>query len=50
MGAAVIENIKVGEGVIIGAGTVIVRDVADNVLIVGVPGKIIRTRGIWTDN
>lgn len=41
-GAVIINRIKIGQNSILGAGTVIVRDVLDNVTVVGVPGKVIR--------
>ncbi len=41
-GAVIINRIKVGENSILGAGTVIIEDVPDNVTVVGVPGKIIK--------
>ena len=44
IGATIINNIKVGKDVIIGAGSVIIRDVPDRVTIVGVPGRIIKER------
>lgn len=44
MGAAIIEGVRIGRGVIIGAGAVIVRDVPDCVVVVGVPGNIIKQR------
>ena len=40
-GATVINRIRIGEKVVLGAGTVIIKDVPDNVTVVGVPGKII---------
>jgi UDP-N-acetylbacillosamine N-acetyltransferase len=42
IGATVIEGIRIGEGSIIGAGAVVVRDVPENVMAYGVPGRVIR--------
>lgn len=42
-GATVIPNIKIGKWCIIGAGAVITKDIPDYSLVVGVPGKIIKT-------
>lgn len=42
-GATVIPNIKIGKWCIIGAGAVITNDIPDYSLVVGVPGKIIKT-------
>ncbi|MEW6607529.1 MAG: acetyltransferase [bacterium] len=44
IGATVIDDLTIGENSIIGAGTVIIRDVPDNVTVVGIPGRIIRRR------
>jgi sugar O-acyltransferase (sialic acid O-acetyltransferase NeuD family) len=42
-GATVIPNIKIGKWCVIGAGAVITNDIPDFSLVVGVPGKIIKT-------
>ena len=42
-GAVVLPNKKIGKNVVIGAGSVIIKDVPDNSVVVGVPGKIIKT-------
>ena len=42
IGAVVIQGIKIGRWAIIGAGAVIVNDVPDFAIVVGVPGKIIK--------
>jgi len=41
-GTVIKNRIKVGEGSILGAGTVIIEDVPDHVTVVGIPGKIIK--------
>ena len=41
-GAVIKNRIKVGEDSILGAGTVIIKDVPDKVTVVGIPGKIIK--------
>ena len=38
----IIGNITIGNNVIIGAGTVVVNDIPDNVVVVGNPARIIR--------
>jgi acetyltransferase EpsM len=43
IGASIIQNIKIGRWCIIGAGAVIVRDVPDYSVIVGNPGKKIKS-------
>ncbi len=41
-GATIINRIRIGKRSVLGAGTVIINDVPDNVTVVGVPGKIIK--------
>lgn len=41
-GAVVINNITIGKNCMIGAGAVVTKDIPDNSLVVGVPGKIIK--------
>lgn len=41
--SCIIGNIHIGNNVIIGAGSVVVKDVLDNVVIVGNPARIIKT-------
>jgi sugar O-acyltransferase (sialic acid O-acetyltransferase NeuD family) len=43
IGSSVKERISIGAWTIIGAGSVVIRDVPDNVTVVGVPAKIIKT-------
>ncbi|MDE7111538.1 MAG: serine acetyltransferase [Muribaculaceae bacterium] len=43
-GAKVIGGIRIGNNVVVGAGAVVVRDVPDNVTIVGNPARIIKRR------
>lgn len=38
----IIGDIKIGDNVIIGAGSVVVRDVPDNCVVAGNPAKIIK--------
>ena len=42
IGAVIIQGIKIGKWAIIGAGAVIVNDIPDYAMVVGVPGKIIK--------
>jgi serine O-acetyltransferase len=43
-GAKVLGNIRLGDHVKIGAGSVVIRPVPDHSTVVGVPGRIVRTR------
>jgi len=42
MGAVVIDHITIGSHSVVGAGAVVTEDVPDNVLVVGVPAKIVK--------
>ena len=43
-GTSTIQGVNIGEWSIVGAGTVIIRDVPSNATVVGVPAKVIKTR------
>jgi len=43
--AATIQNIKIGSWSIIGGGAIVIDDIPDNVVAVGVPARIIKKRG-----
>jgi serine O-acetyltransferase len=45
-GAKVLGSIRVGHNVKIGAGSVVVHPVPDNSTVVGIPGKVVRKRGL----
>lgn len=44
-GAKILGNIRLGDDVKVGAGSVVVHAVPDGATVVGIPGKIVRTRG-----
>jgi serine O-acetyltransferase len=44
-GAKVLGNIRIGDNVKIGAGSVVVHPAPDNSTVVGIPGRVVRTRG-----
>lgn len=46
-GSKVLGNISIGNNVVIGANSVVLKDSPDNVTIVGSPGKIIRSKGVY---
>jgi carbonic anhydrase/acetyltransferase-like protein (isoleucine patch superfamily) len=43
IGAVILNGVRIGAGSMIGAGAVVARDVPPRSLVVGVPGKVIRT-------
>ena len=45
-GVIVLDGVSLGDGVVIGAGSVINKDIPDYAVAVGVPGKVIRYRGM----
>ena len=44
IGATIIQEIKIGKNVTIGAGSVAIKDIPDNVIIVGNPAKIVKSK------
>jgi len=44
-GAKILGNIRIGNHVKVGAGSVVVHPVPDNSTVVGIPGRVVRTRG-----
>jgi len=45
LGSGVIPGIRIGRWCVIGAGAVVTKDIPDNCTAVGVPAKVIKTRG-----
>ncbi|MGC9090025.1 MAG: acetyltransferase [Caldisericia bacterium] len=44
IGSTILPNIKIGRWSIVGAGSVVIDNIPDNVVVVGVPAKIIKKR------
>lgn len=42
IGSSIKQGVKIGKWSVIGAGTVVIRDVPDNVVVVGNPGRILK--------
>ena len=42
MGSNIIDNVKIGKNVIIGAGSLVTKDIPDDVVAYGNPCKIVR--------
>lgn len=47
-GAVILGPVKIGQNAIIGANSVVTRDVPENVIVSGIPAQIIKER--WSDN
>ena len=45
-GAKVLGNIRIGDHAKIGAGSVVVHNVPDNSTVVGIPGRVVRYKGV----
>jgi serine O-acetyltransferase len=48
-GAKVIGNVTIGNNSIVGASSVVLKDVPDNCTVIGIPGRIVRENGIRVD-
>ena len=51
-GATILSNVAIGENAIVGAGSVVTRDVPDNVIVAGNPARVLRavTTEPWSSN
>ncbi len=48
-GAKILGNIQIGDHVKIGAGSVVIRPVPDHSTVVGIPGRVVKTRASMED-
>jgi sugar O-acyltransferase (sialic acid O-acetyltransferase NeuD family) len=46
LGVTIVDRVNIGENTVVGSGSVVLKDLPDNVLAYGNPAKIIRTRAI----
>lgn len=49
-GAKIIGNVTIGDDVVIGANAVVVKDVPSHSVVVGVPGRIVKTRNSMSED
>jgi acetyltransferase-like isoleucine patch superfamily enzyme len=42
MGAVIVERITIGAGAVVAAGSVVIRDVPDHVMVAGMPAVIVK--------
>lgn len=42
----ILPNVKIGNNVVVATGSVVTKDIPDNVVVAGVPAKIIKPRNI----
>ena len=45
VGVIVLDGVRIGKGAVIGAGSVVTKEIPDNAIAVGVPAKVIKLRG-----
>jgi acetyltransferase-like isoleucine patch superfamily enzyme len=45
-GAIILPGIRIGRGAVIGAGSVVTKDVLQNTIVVGNPSRVLKTRGV----
>jgi sugar O-acyltransferase (sialic acid O-acetyltransferase NeuD family) len=44
LGVTVVDRLKIGKNTVVGAGSLVIKDIPDNVLVYGNPCKVIKTR------
>lgn len=50
VGVTVLNNVRIGKGAVIGAGSVVTRDIPEGAIAVGNPARVVRMRGDLSDN
>lgn len=45
VGVIVLDGVRIGKGAVVGAGSVVTRDVPDNAIAAGVPARLVKMRG-----
>jgi acetyltransferase-like isoleucine patch superfamily enzyme len=48
MNVMVLKGVTIGEGAIVAAGSVVIRDVPSHCLVAGVPAKVVKTDVSWS--
>ena len=48
--ASILGNIRIGDRVRVGAGSVVLKDVPDDCTVVGVPGRVVRYKGVKVES
>ena len=48
--ATILSGIHIGANAIIGAGSVVIKDVLENTTVVGVPARVVNNNGEWKLN
>jgi acetyltransferase-like isoleucine patch superfamily enzyme len=46
IGVTIVHNIRIGKHTVIGAGSVVIKDIEDQVVAYGIPAKVVRYREI----
>ena len=48
VGAIILSGVRIGKGAVVGAGAVVISDIPDEAIAVGVPARVVKSRGdLW---